>query len=209
MIEHITQYFPKLDATQLQQLEQLGSLYREWNEKINLISRKDIDALYEHHILHSLGIAKVIQFKPGADIMDLGTGGGLPGIPLAIVFPETRFLMVDGTGKKITATQGIIDSLGLKNAEARHIRAEEVKQQFDFVVCRAVASLDKLAMWSFPLLKKKEQHGLPNGLITLKGGKLKEEIELLPKGTYTQLYPLTKYFKDPYYEEKYAVYVQA
>jgi 16S rRNA (guanine527-N7)-methyltransferase len=208
MIDIIIQYFPKLNALQQQQFEQLGILYREWNEKINLISRKDIDALYEHHILHSLGIAKLIQFKPGADIMDLGTGGGLPGIPLAIVYPETNFLMVDGTRKKITATQGIIESLDLKNAEARHIRAEEVKQQFDFVVCRAVTSLDKLTLWSIPLIKKTDQHAMPNGLITLKGGNLKEEIKLLPKGTYVQQFPLSNYFNDPYYEEKFAVYVQ-
>lgn len=205
----IHQHFPQLQPPQLEQFQALEALYREWNTKINLVSRKDIDQLVPHHLLHSLGIAKVVKFKPGADVMDLGTGGGLPGIPLAIAFPQTNFLLVDGIGKKIMATQEIIQALGLTNATAIAVRAEAVKQQFDFVVCRAVAPLEKLVPWSFPRIKKHQQHALPNGLITLKGGDLREEIKALPRGTYVQQFPLKDYFADPYYQEKYAVYVQA
>ncbi|HOY20294.1 MAG TPA: 16S rRNA (guanine(527)-N(7))-methyltransferase RsmG [Haliscomenobacter sp.] len=205
----ILDYFPNLSAQQQAQFAQLDALYREWNAKINVVSRKDIDSLYAHHILHSLGIAKVINFKPGAEILDIGTGGGLPGIPLAILFPETQFTLVDGTGKKILVVKEIVQALGLTNVEAHHARAEELKRQFDFTVCRAVTTLDKLCAWSWPLIKRKQQHALPNGLITLKGGDLKEEIAALPKGTYVDKIPLSRFFKDPFYEEKYAVYVQA
>ncbi len=207
-MQKILEYFPKLTPLQIQQLEQIGPLYREWNEKINVISRKDIDHLYEHHVLHSLSIAKVVSFKPGAQILDLGTGGGFPGIPLAILFPEVQFLMVDGTGKKIKVVQAIIEALGLQNAQALHGRAEELKQQFDFVICRAVARLEKLIPWSFPRLKKKQQHGQPNGLLTLKGGNVQEEIKALPNHYYTEIYPLTDFFAETYFEEKCIVYVQ-
>jgi 16S rRNA (guanine527-N7)-methyltransferase len=204
----ILDYFPHLNTAQQAQFAQLDALYREWNAKINVVSRKDIDALYDHHILHSLGIAKVVNFKPGAEILDIGTGGGLPGIPLAILFPETEFTLVDGTGKKIKVVQEIVQALGLKNVNAQHIRAEELKRQFDFSVCRAVTTLDKLCTWTWPLLKHKQQHALPNGLITLKGGNLREEIAALPRGTFVDKIPLSRFFKDPYYEEKYVVYVQ-
>lgn len=204
----IRKYFPELGEEQVRLLEQLGPLYQDWNQKINLISRKDIDNLYDHHILHSLAIAKIIRFKPGAEILDLGTGGGLPGIPLAILFPDVQFTLIDGTRKKIMVVEDIIQQLGLKNATARQIRAEELKGKFDFVVCRAVASLDKLLMWSRRLLKYQQQHALPNGLITLKGGNIKAEIKALPKGEYAEATPLSNFFKEEYYQEKYVVYVQ-
>lgn len=207
-IEIIERYFNNLSEEQKEQFAKLGPLYQDWNQKINVISRKDIENLYPHHILHSTAIAKLVTFAPGAEILDLGTGGGLPGIPLAILFPETRFTLIDGTRKKITVVQSIIEELGLKNAKARHVRAEELKQHFDFVICRAVASLDKLVEWSSRLLKSKEQHALPNGLITLKGGRLEEEIESLGTHAYAEMYPLTDFFDESYFEEKYVVYVQ-
>ncbi len=205
----IRQYFPKLTDRQCEQLEQLGPLYQEWNDKINVISRKDIDNLYPHHILHSLGIAKVVSFRKGARVLDLGTGGGLPGIPLAILFPETEFTLIDGTRKKIKVVEEIVAATGLENVKPLHQRAEELKGRFDFVVCRAVASLDKLVLWSQRLIREEQQHALPNGLLTLKGGQLREEIKALGKGQYVEQYPLTDYFGEPYYEEKYVIYVQA
>lgn len=207
-MQNILQYFPNLTPLQQQQLEKLGPLYKEWNEKINVISRKDIDNLYERHILHSLAIAKVTHFVPNAEILDLGTGGGFPGIPLAILFPETRFLLVDGTGKKIRVVQEVIDALELKNAKAKQTRAEELKHHFDFVICRAVARLDKLIHWSFPRIKSKQLHGQPNGLLTLKGGNVYEEIEELPNNFYTEVYPLEDFFAEDYFKEKCIVYVQ-
>lgn len=204
----ILQYFPSLSDQQLEQFDQLGPLYREWNEKINLISRKDIDQLYAHHFLHSLAIAKVLRFKPGASVLDLGSGGGLPGIPLAVLFPETNFLLVDGTGKKIKAASAIAEAAGLANVKAQHIRAEELKVKFDFVICRAVATLDKLMAWSLPLLKQQQQHALPNGLLTLKGGQLTEEIKALGKGAYVERFPISDFFQLDYFEDKYVVYVQ-
>ncbi len=208
-MELIKKYFPQLNAKQLEQLEQLGPLYEEWNQKINVISRKDIENLYPHHILHAMALAKIVQFVPNASVLDLGTGGGLPGIPLAILFPETQFTLVDGTRKKITVVSAIAEALRLENVVALHARAEELKQQFDFVVCRAVASIDKLYEWSMPRIKMDPQlHGLPNGLITLKGGAVQKELKALPRKAYSEVYPLSRYFEEPYYEEKCAVYVQ-
>ena len=158
-MELIKDYFPELTERQIEQFQQLGELYKEWNQKINVISRKDIDNVYDNHILHSMAIARFVQFLPGAEILDLGTGGGLPGIPMAILFPETTFTLIDGTRKKITVVQEIIQALDLMNAKAMHMRAEELKgSKFDFVICRAVASLDKLINWSFRLIKNKQQH---------------------------------------------------
>ncbi len=207
-MEALLEHFPKLTEQQIAQFEQLGPLYREWNDKINVISRKDIDQLYPHHILHALAIPQVVKFRTGAKILDLGTGGGLPGIPLAILYPNVQFTLIDGTRKKIKVVQEIIDAIGLENAEAKHIRAEELKDRFDFVTCRAVASLDKLVPWTQRLLKREERHALPNGLLTLKGGDLKSEIKALGKGHYVELFPITDYFKMDYYIEKYVVYVQ-
>jgi 16S rRNA (guanine527-N7)-methyltransferase len=208
-MEQIEYYFPKLSPLQKQQLAQLGPLYQEWNQKINVISRKDIDNVYPHHILHAMAIARLIHFAPGASILDLGTGGGLPGIPLAILFPDTQFKLIDGTRKKIMVVQELVNALELTNVQAQHIRAEELKEKFDFVVCRAVASLDKLVEWSRPLIKKKQQHALPNGLITLKGGNLRAELKSLGRKAYAESFPLSDFFDEPYFEEKYAVYVQA
>lgn len=206
----ILKYFPQLTDVQKAQLEQLDPLYRDWNEKINVISRKDIDNLYLHHVLHSLAIAKVVTFKPGAAVLDIGTGGGFPGIPLAILFPETQFTLVDSIGKKIKVVQEVVEAIGLKNVTALHQRVEDLKKpQFDFAVTRAVTTLDKLSLWSSPLIKNKEQHVLPNGLIALKGGKLREEIKALPKDSYTEVYPVSDFFQEEYYQEKFAVYVQA
>lgn len=207
-MQNILRYFPNLSPLQQAQFTQLGPLYKEWNDKINVISRKDIDNLYERHVLHSLALSKVVSFVPGAEILDLGTGGGFPGIPLAILFPETKFLLVDGTGKKIRVVQEVIDALELKNVKAKQHRAEELKHHFDFVVCRAVARLDKLIQWSFPRIKNKQQHGLPNGLLTLKGGNIFEEIEELPNNHYTEMYQLKDFFSEEYFEEKCIVYVQ-
>lgn len=207
-MEQIEYYFPNLSPVQRQQLIQLGPLYQEWNQKINVISRKDIENVYPHHILHAMAIAKLVSFVPGASILDLGTGGGLPGIPLAILFPDTHFRLIDGTRKKIMVVQELVDALELKNVKAQHIRAEELREKFDFVICRAVASLDKLVAWSMPLIKKKQQHGLPNGLITLKGGNLSSELKSLGRGAYAEPFPLSGFFDEPYFEEKYAVYVQ-
>lgn len=207
-MEKILEYFPKLTDDQRAKFEQLGPLYEEWNDKINVISRKDIENLYPHHILHSLGIAKVVKFRSGANILDLGTGGGLPGIPLAILYPEVNFTLIDGTRKKILVVEEIVAALGLKNVKPMHLRAEELKGRFDFVVCRAVASLDKLVPWSARLLSHEERHALPNGLLTLKGGNLRGEIKALGKGAYVEQFPLTDYFPMEYYMEKYVIYVQ-
>lgn len=208
----IEKYFPGLSPEQLAQFERLVPLYREWNEKINVISRQDIENLEERHILHSLAIAKVIKFKEGAQILDLGTGGGFPGVPLAIFFPEARFVLVDGTGKKIRVVQEVVSALGLTNVTAIHGRAEEIKMngQFDFVLSRGVATLDKLLVWSQKFLKKKHIHVLPNGLLALKGGDIHAEVLVLPgKGKeYSEVFPIRNYFREEFFEEKAVVYVQ-
>lgn len=208
-MQKITKYFTDLSPQQTEQFAALDALYRDWNGKVNLISRKDIDNLYLHHVLHSLAIAKALQFKPGAEILDLGTGGGFPGIPLAILMPEVQFLLVDGTAKKITVVQDVIQSLGLTNATAQHVRAEELKnQQFDFVVTRAVAELEQLRQWTQRLFKAKQQHPVPNGLVALKGGKLQSEIKAMPKGEYVETYPISKFFREEFFQEKFVVYLQ-
>ncbi len=204
----IQKYFPDLTDLQIAQLSKLQALYVDWNSKINVISRKDIDNLYLHHVLHSMAIAKFIQFVPGADILDLGTGGGFPGIPLAILFPETNFFLADGTKKKIRVVNEVIDSLDLKNARGHQQRAEELKIKFDFVVCRAVTTIDKLGVWAEMLLKEEQLHGQPNGLIALKGGNIKEELKLLPRKEYTEIVKLSKFFNEDYFEEKHLLYVQ-
>ena len=205
----IRKYFPKLSDQQFEQFEQLGSLFQEWNQKINLVSRKDINNLYERHILHSLTITKFIRFQPNARILDLGTGGGFPGIPLAIFFPQTQFKLIDGTRKKIHVVQDLIEQLDLSNAQAQQVRAEELKKEkFDFVVSRAVASLDKLLLWSKPLIRNQQIHATPNGLITLKGGNIEVEIKALSKEEYIEEYPLKEWFDIDYFSEKYLIYVQ-
>jgi 16S rRNA (guanine527-N7)-methyltransferase len=205
----IFEYFPDLSDHQKEQMEMLFPLYSQWNEKINVISRKDMDNLYVHHILHSLAIAEFITFHPGADILDLGTGGGLPGIPLAILFPETHFTLIDGTGKKITVVREISGELGLTNITAEHIRAEEWKEKADFVISRAVAPLEKLMEWSRKIFKSQDSHGLPNGLICLKGGDLTNELAQVKKQTYVESVPLSTWFEEDFFQEKYLVYAQA
>jgi 16S rRNA (guanine527-N7)-methyltransferase len=205
----ILKYFQQLSPRQVQQLEALSPLYLGWNEKINVISRKDIDHLYLHHVLHSLAIGRYVKFKPGAAILDIGTGGGFPGIPLAILFPETEFTLIDGTLKKIKVVQAVTAALELKNVQALQTRAEEWKgKKFDFVVSRAVADLDQLYAWALRLLKPKHQHAIPNGLIALKGGDLKPELKMLPRGSYTEVLPIQTFFGEEYFSEKFVVYVQ-
>ncbi|MBK7409883.1 MAG: 16S rRNA (guanine(527)-N(7))-methyltransferase RsmG [Saprospirales bacterium] len=207
-VQLVLRYFPKLSEVQVDQLTRLGPLYEEWNAQINVISRKDIGNLYERHVLHSLAIARVISFAKGTNVLDLGTGGGFPGVPLAILFPETSFTLVDGTGKKIQVVQAVSEALGLKNIQAFHKRAEELKETFDFVLSRGVAPLDKLMGWCRPLLRQKQVHGLPNGLLALKGGNLKQEVKDLGKKEYVEIFPIQDFFQEAYFDEKFVVYVQ-
>lgn len=205
----ILKYFPDLSSRQIDQFARMESLYKEWNAKVNVISRKDVDALYLHHVLHSLAIAKVITFKAGAEILDLGTGGGFPGIPLAILFPELHFHLIDGTLKKIKVVQEITAGLSLTNVQSEQARAEELKgRKFDFVVTRAVADLSQLLLWSAKLYKTGHKHVLPNGLLALKGGDIKAEITSLPKGEYSEVFAIYEFFKEPFFQEKFVVYVQ-
>ena len=204
-MELIKQYFPNLTETQYQQLEMLAPLYTEWNEKINVISRKDMEHFYERHVLHSLGIAKVIEFSPGTKVLDVGTGGGFPGIPLAILFPETNFFLVDSIGKKIKVVQEVAAALGLKNVRAAHTRAEDVKEKFDFVVSRAVTRLINFYPWVHQKFSKKQQNSLDNGILYLKGIDLSEEFDELHKPY--QLFALTEYFKEEFFDTKGIIHV--
>lgn len=201
----ILKYFPNLSEVQQQQFAALHDLYTDWNSKINVISRKDITNLYEHHVLHSLGIAKVMQFRPETTVMDLGTGGGFPGIPLAILFPETHFHLVDSIGKKVKVATEIANAIGLKNVTTRHCRAEEEKQLFDFVVSRAVMPLADLLKIIRKNIKKEQHNALPNGLICLKGGELEREV--MPVKHQTLMYDLKDYFEEEFFETKKVVYV--
>jgi len=203
----INRYFPNLSEHQKSQFEALEGLYKEWNEKINVISRKDIENLYTHHILHSLAIAKFIQFTHQTSIIDLGTGGGFPGIPLAIIFPHCQFTLIDSTTKKISVVQAICQETGLLNAKPKVIRAEEEKEKYDFVVTRAVAKIDMLMLWSKKLIHHKQKNAYPNGLIALKGN-IEEERKLLPRHEYAEIIPIQKYFEEPYFENKCIWYVQ-
>ena len=198
-------YFPDLTDTQKNQFSKLYDLYKEWNDKINVISRKDIDNLYVNHVLHSLGIAKVVAFNPGARILDVGTGGGFPGIPLAIFFPETQFHLVDSIGKKITVVQNVVEGVGLKNVKPEQIRAEQLKVEYDFVVSRAVTRLKEFYSWVRNKVKKTSAHSLYNGILYLKGGDLEEELAELKKPH--QIFELSDYFEEPSFETKKIVYV--
>lgn len=201
----ILKYFPDLTEEQKRQFAALYDLYLDWNSKINVISRKDIENLYEHHVLHSLGIVKVIRFRPGTQIMDLGTGGGFPGIPLAILFPEVYFHLVDSIGKKVRVASEIANSIGLKNVTFRHARAEEEKGKFDFVVSRAVMPLTDLLKIIRKNISSKQQNALPNGLICLKGGELGNET--MPVKNKTTLWDLKEFFEEEFFETKKVVYV--
>lgn len=204
-MELILKYFPKITEEQKQQFAALYDLYIDWNAKINVISRKDITNLYEHHVLHSLGIAKVINFRPGTTVMDLGTGGGFPGIPLAILFPETHFHLVDSIGKKVRVANEVATSIGLKNVTFCHERAEEEKQKFDFVVSRAVMPLTDLLKIVRKNIASKQQNALPNGLICLKGGELSNET--MPVKNIVEMWDLKDYFEEEFFETKKVVYV--
>lgn len=200
----IQKYFT-LSDNQLEAFAKLGEIYAEWNEKINVISRKDVENIYINHILHSLGIAKVIQFKKGAEILDVGTGGGFPGIPLAILFPETQFHLVDSIGKKITVVKEVSAAIGLKNVRAEQVRAEQIKHKYDFVVSRAVTRMKEFYGWVNTKSKPKSDHDLDNGILYLKGGDLDEEMNELKK-PYSE-YNLPDFFKEEFFETKKVIYV--
>lgn len=204
-MEQIQKYFPNITEEQRNQFAALYDLYTDWNSKINVISRKDIQNLYEHHVLHSLGITEVLNFKPGTTIMDLGTGGGFPGIPLAILFPDCKFHLVDSIGKKVRVANEIANAIGLKNVTFRHCRAEEEKQMFDFVVSRAVMPLADLLKICRKNISKEQKNALPNGLICLKGGELEREMNEV-KGI-VEVTSLNDYFTEEYFETKKVVYV--
>jgi 16S rRNA (guanine527-N7)-methyltransferase len=207
-VEIVLKYFDGFTETQLQQFGMLEGLYKDWNEKINVISRKDIDSLYEKHVLHSLAIAAMCNFKPGASIVDIGTGGGFPGIPLAIFFPEVRFLLVDSIGKKIKVVQEVAAAIGLKNVTAVHSRVEEIKnKQFDFAVSRAVAPLGELWRWVNTFIKKgSASEEFKNGLICLKGGDLMKEIK--ESGLQPEAWSVHDIFPEQFFEEKFLIYVK-
>ncbi len=204
-MQQIENYFPTLTDKQREQFAALDGLYREWNEKINVVSRKDIDHLYEHHVLHSLAIARYINFRPGTRILDLGTGGGFPGIPLAIMFPDCEFKLIDGTGKKIRVAQEVCEAIGLDNCHPEHLRGEEEKEKFHFVVSRAVMPLPDLVKLVRKNIAKEQTNALPNGIICLKGGDLQEETK--PFRKIIQTTELSSYFTEEWFKEKYVIYL--
>ncbi|WP_196891932.1 16S rRNA (guanine(527)-N(7))-methyltransferase RsmG [Aureivirga marina] len=203
-MEIIKKYFENLSEKQIEQFGQLQELYAHWNAQINVISRKDIDSLYEKHVLHSLGIAKVQEFKPGSSVLDVGCGGGFPGIPLAILFPETQFHLVDSIGKKIKVVTEVSNAIGLENLQASHMRAEKVKDEFDFIVSRAVTQMPDFVKWVRKKVKKKQNHELRNGILYLKGGDLTEELSGFPSAT---LYDLKDFYEESFYETKKVVHL--
>ena len=200
----LLKYFPNLSEHQIEQFFKLQELYQDWNLKINVVSRKDIDELYLRHVLHSLGIAKVIQFKPNSKVMDVGTGGGFPGIPLAILFPETQFHLVDSIGKKIKVVNEVVDGLGLENVKLTNARVEEVKGTYDFIVSRAVAQMETFVGWTKGKISKKQNHELKNGILYLKGGDLTEELQ---KYTSANVYDLPDYFDEDFFDTKKVVHL--
>ena len=203
-MEIIQKYFTNLTPHQTEQYAKLQDLYQDWNLKINVVSRKDIDELYLRHVLHSLGIAKVMQFQPNARIIDVGTGGGFPGIPLAILFPETQFHLVDAIGKKIKVVDEVVAGLGLKNVKTSNCRVEDVKDTYDFIVSRAVAQMETFVNWTKGKIAKKQNHELKNGILYLKGGDLLEELQ---KYSSASIYDLTNYFDEPFFETKKVVHL--
>lgn len=201
----ISKYFPDLTAVQQKQIDALDALYRDWNSKINVISRKDIDNLYEHHVLHSLAIAKLIHFRPGTRILDFGTGGGFPGIPLAILFPDCQFRLIDGTGKKINVVNEVAKAIGLTNVEALHLRGEDEKGLYDFVVSRAVMPLTDMVKIVRKNIGKQQRNALPNGIITLKGGNL--DAETKPFHKIIDITPVSNYFDEEWFKDKSILYL--
>lgn len=200
----LQKYFPDLTETQIIQFSQLKELYQDWNLKINVVSRKDIDELYLRHVLHSLGIAKVQEFLPGSKVLDVGTGGGFPGIPLAILFPETQFHLVDSIGKKIKVVEEVVEGLGLQNVKATNARVETINDQYDFIVSRAVAQMETFVRWVRFSIAKKSKHELKNGILYLKGGDLSEELANFPKATISSL---QDFFKEDFFETKSVVHL--
>lgn len=205
-VELIYSYFPELTEIQRERFARLGELYLEWNEKINVISRKDMDDFWVHHVLHSLSIAKVIQFLPGTRIMDVGTGGGFPGIPLAILFPEAEFYLVDSIGKKIKVVEGVRDALGLENVKAKQIRVEEVAEKQDFIISRAVTAFPAFVQLIRGKIRTESRNTLPNGLLYLKGGDFEEE--LAPFRTKVKIYPIPDFFSEDFFETKKIIYLK-
>ena len=204
-MNEILEYFPHLTDKQIEQFKALQALYEDWNQKINVISRKDISNLYSHHVLHSLAIAKAINFKDGTTIMDFGTGGGFPGIPLAIMFPNCKFKLIDGTGKKIMVANEVIKAIGLTNVAAEHIRGEEEKEKYNFIVSRAVMPLPDLIKIVKKNISKEQNNALPNGVIVLKGGNTEGEIHEHKK--LAEITPLSNWFKDDWFKEKSLIYI--
>lgn len=203
--EIIYKYFPHLSDEQITQFAALGELYRDWNAKINVISRKDIDHVYEHHVLHSLAIAKIINFRPGTSILDFGTGGGFPGVPLSILFSDCKFKLIDGTGKKIRVAQEVCDTIGLKNCSPTHLRGEDEKDKYDFIVSRAVMPLPDLVKLMRKNISKTQQNSLPNGVICLKGGNLQNELQPFHKIVETT--DISQFFSEEWFKEKYVIYL--
>lgn len=203
-MELIKKYFPTLTDTQISQFEQLSVLYQDWNLKINVVSRKDIEELYLRHVLHSLGIAKVLAFKPDSRILDVGTGGGFPGIPLAILYPEVQFHLVDSIGKKIKVVREVTEALNLENVQVTNDRVETINDRYDFIVSRAVAQMETFVRWVKDNVAKKSRHELKNGILYLKGGDLTEELAAFPKAT---VYPLTNYFEEDFFQTKSVVHL--
>lgn len=204
-MEMISKYFKELSEEQIRQIGMLDELYRDWNAKINVISRKDIDNLYEHHVLHSMAIARTVHFRPGTEILDFGTGGGFPGIPLAILFPECHFKLIDGTGKKILVAQEVIKSIGLQNCVAEQLRGEDEKGKYDFVVSRAVMPLPDLAKIVRKNISKTQRNALPNGLICLKGGDIQAETQ--PYRNSVEVDDIDRWFSEEWFKGKHVIYV--
>lgn len=204
-VKSITNYFNDLTSEQLHKFEALKQVYEEWNAKINVISRKDTDSFYEHHVLHSLAIAKVQAFLPGSSVLDVGTGGGFPGVPLAILFPQVNFTLVDSIGKKIKVVEAVCKAIGIENITAINSRAEQIDQKFDFIVSRAVTQMPEFVKWVKGKTKKVSKHALPNGILYLKGGDLTQELALFPNA---RQYAISDFFSEPFFETKKVVYLQ-
>ena len=203
-VETILKYFPTLEESQILQFSRLEELYQDWNSKINVVSRKDIDELYLRHVLHSLGIAKIQQFNEGSELLDVGTGGGFPGIPLAILLPDSQFHLVDSIAKKLKVVQGVADAIGLNNIKISHSRVEDIDERFDFIVSRAVTTMPKFVKWVKSKIAKEHKHDLKNGILYLKGGDLSEELEIYKTAT---IYNLKNYFNEDFFDTKKVVHL--